>query len=103
MTTKTKAVTRVKELKFVVDIVIEPDGNGFYAHSQALPGLMMDGETKEEALQNAREGAAGLLHSMIKDGDPIPLSIVIQRKTDTSAKVSDNRYYYQEEIKVPVG
>ena len=100
MTTKTK--TRVKELNFVVDIIIEPDGNGFYAHSQALPGLMMDGDTKEEALQSARDGAIGLLQLMIKDGDPIPLSIIIESKIETSAKVSDNKYYYQEEIKVPV-
>lgn len=100
MTMKVKITT--KELKFKVPIIIEPDGDGFYAHSPALPGLMMDGGTKEEALQNARDGAIGLLHLMIKDGDPIPLSIIIQSKTEISANFSDNKYYYQEEIKVPL-
>jgi predicted RNase H-like HicB family nuclease len=68
----------------------------------ALPGLMMDGDTKEEALQNARDGAIGLLQLMIKGGDPIPLNILIPSKSETAAQVNDNKYYYQEEIKVPV-
>ncbi len=67
-----KVTINTKELKFKVPIIIEPDGDGFYAHSPALPGLMMDGDTLEEALQNARDGAAALLQSMIRDGDPIP-------------------------------
>jgi predicted RNase H-like HicB family nuclease len=91
-----------KELKFTIPIIIEPDDDGFYAHSPALPGLMMDGDTKEEALQHARDGAIGLLYSMIKDGEPIPLSIAIQSKTKPAAKADDNTYYYQEEIKFPV-
>jgi predicted RNase H-like HicB family nuclease len=69
MTTKAK----VKTLKFKVPIVVEPDGDGFYAHSPVLPGLLVDGNTQEEALQYARDGATALLHSMIRDGDPIPL------------------------------
>jgi predicted RNase H-like HicB family nuclease len=97
-----KVKNNARELKFKVPIVVEPDGDGFYAHSPALPGLMMDGDTKEEALQNARDGAIGLLFLMIKDGDPIPLSIIIQSEAETSAKESDNKYYYQEELKVPV-
>ena len=97
MTMKVKINT--KELKFKVPIIIEPDGDGFYAHSPALPGLMMDGDTLEEALQNARDGAAALLQSMIRDGDPIPLSIIIANH-DSAAKVSNHKHYYQEEIKV---
>jgi predicted RNase H-like HicB family nuclease len=66
-----KVKTNTKVLKFRVPIIVEPDGDGFYAHSPALSGLMMDGDTKEEALQNARDGATVLLQSMIRDGDPI--------------------------------
>jgi predicted RNase H-like HicB family nuclease len=97
-----KVKVKTKELKFRVPIIIEPDSKGYFAHSPALPGLMMDGDTKEEALQNARDGAIGLLQLMINDGDPIPLNIIIQSKTETEAQVSENKYYYQEEITVPV-
>ncbi len=100
MTMKTK--TKTRELKFRVPIIIEPDDNSFFAHSPALPGLMMDGETIEEALQNARDGASGLLQLMIKDGDPIPLSITLEKKNEAAAEVSDNKHYYQEEIKVSI-
>ena len=95
MTTK----TRVKELNFVVDIIIEPDEKGFYAHSPALPGLMVDGETKEEAFKNARDGLTALLHSMVRDGDPIPLSI-INPQPATSMKVDPGIFFYKEAIKV---
>ena len=99
MTIKEKI--NVRELKFRVPIVIEPDGDGFYAHSPALPGLMMDGETIEEALQSAREGAIALLQSMIRDGDPIPLSIAVSNNKP-STKVNDHKRYYQEEISVTI-
>jgi predicted RNase H-like HicB family nuclease len=97
-----KVKTTTKELTFKVPIIVEPDGDSFFAHSPALPGLMMDGDTQEEALQSAREGAIGLLQLMIKEGDPIPLNIIIESKVKTSAKVNNNKFYYQEEIKVPV-
>jgi predicted RNase H-like HicB family nuclease len=95
----TKAKTRAKELNFVVDIIIEPDEKGFYAHSPVLPGLMVDGDTKEEALKNARDGSIALLHSMIRDGDPIPLSI-IKLQPSASIKVDPGIFYYKEAIKV---
>ena len=95
-------VKNTKELKFKVPIIIEPDDKGFFAHSPALPGLMMDGDTIEEALQNARDGAAGLLKLMIKDGDPIPLSIIIENKNGAAAEVSVSTYCYQEEIKISI-
>ena len=99
MPTKTK--TRIKELNFVVDIIIEPDEKGFYAHSPALTGLMVDGETKEIALKNARDGAIALLHSMVRDGDPIPLSI-INPQPASSIKVDPGAFFYKEAIKVVI-
>ena len=100
MTTRVKINTR--EIKFKVPIIIEPDGDGYYAHSPALPGLLVGGDTKEEALQNARNGAIALLHSMIRDGEPIPLSIMISSNVEPSAVVSDHKHYSQEEIKVVI-
>ena len=97
MTMKVKVNT--KELKFKIPMIIEPDGEGFYAHSPALPGLLVGGDTKEEALQNARDGAIALLRSMVRDGDPIPLSVIVAN-SEPAAKVNDRKCYSQEEIKI---
>ena len=96
-----KEETVVKVLKFIVPIVIEPDEEKFYAYSPALSGLMVDGDTREEALQNARDGATALLHSMVKDGDPIPLSIM-SKGTVPPVSVKRNQSYSQEEIRVNI-
>jgi predicted RNase H-like HicB family nuclease len=96
----TKEKSKVKMLRFQVPIIIEPDEQHFYAHSPALPGLQVGGDTDVEALQNARDGAIALLHSMIHDGDPIPLSIQAMYKNE-SAKPEENNYtLHLEEITV---
>jgi predicted RNase H-like HicB family nuclease len=87
MTLKVKV--NLKELKFKVPVIVEPDGDGFYAHSPALPGLLISGDTKEVALQNARDGAIALLHSMIRDGESIPLSIIIENKPESPAIIEE--------------
>lgn len=96
MTMKVKI--NIKELKFKVPIVVEPDGNGFYAHSPALPGLMMDGETEKEALDNARLTAKDMLVIMIEEGIPIPISTLIWDKNNKSDFVNDKGYYEEEII-----
>ncbi|MFA4836482.1 MAG: type II toxin-antitoxin system HicB family antitoxin [Dehalococcoidia bacterium] len=64
--------TPTKAIDFTVQIIVEPDQGGFYAYCPALKGLHVDGETEEEALQNARDAAILYLRSLIKHGDPIP-------------------------------
>jgi predicted RNase H-like HicB family nuclease len=100
MTTQTKTLKRI--LKFIVPIIIEPDEEQFYAHSPALNGLMVDGKTREDALKNARDAATALLHSMLIDGDPIPLCLTANRTIEHSSLMSDDTYYSQEEIKVTI-
>ena len=93
-----KVKINTKELKFRVPIVVEPDGNSFFSHSPALPGLIMDGDTEEEALNNARLTAQDMLKIMIKDGIPIPISLLIYDKTKNTAALTKRKGYYEEEI-----
>jgi predicted RNase H-like HicB family nuclease len=44
-------------IKFGVRIIVEPDETGFHAYCPALKGLHTCGETKEEAIQNAKDAA----------------------------------------------
>ena len=62
-----------KDILFEFVIVIEPDGDEFYAYCPTLEGLHVSGRTKEEALENARDAAAAYLESLIVHGDPIPI------------------------------
>jgi predicted RNase H-like HicB family nuclease len=98
----TKLKSKIKMLKFLIAIIVEPDEQHFYAHSPALPGLQVGGDTEAEALQNARDGAIALLHSMINDGDPIPLSIQIVNKKESTKLAEKNDHLHQEEITVNI-
>ncbi len=63
-------------LRFKIELVIEPDGDGFHVYAPALKGMHVGGDTEEEALQNAEDAALAYLRSLIKHGDPIPLAAV---------------------------
>jgi len=67
------AATPAKAISFRIQIVVEEDGDGYHAYCPALKGLHTDGDTPEEALEAALEGASWFLESMIRHGDPIPL------------------------------
>jgi predicted RNase H-like HicB family nuclease len=71
-------------IEFKIDVVVEPDDNGFHAYCPALRGLHVDGETMEEALTNARDAATAYLESLIKHGDPIPIRVVKRESRSTS-------------------
>ena len=65
---------------FRIEVVVEPDEDGFHAYCPALKGLHTCGGTKEEALENAKDAATAYLQSSIKHGDPIPIGIVMQEE-----------------------
>lgn len=65
-----------RQLRFTVDIVVEPDGDQFFAYAPALKGVHVGGLTEDEALQNALDATVLYLQSLIRHGDPIPLEIV---------------------------
>lgn len=55
-------------------VVLEPDeeGRGYTVRVPALPGCVTEGETREEALDNAREAILGFIEGLKKAGDPVP-------------------------------
>ncbi len=55
-------------------IVLEPDdeGRGYTVRVPALPGCVTEGETREEALANAREAIIGFIEALEKAGEPVP-------------------------------
>ncbi len=94
MTTKTKV--EIKQLKFQVPIIVEVDTIGFHAHSPALKGLHMDGDTEQEALENARKTAKDFLKIMIQEGIPIPLTILSGEEVRTPPGTHKEGYYTEE-------
>jgi predicted RNase H-like HicB family nuclease len=64
-------MTVMKVLNFTV--VMTPDVTGGYVVTcPALPGLVTEGDTLEEARSMAADAIRGYLESLKKDGEPIP-------------------------------
>ncbi len=54
-------------------VLFEPAVEGGYvAFCPALPGLVTEGDTFEEARDRVTEAIQGYLESLLKDGQPIP-------------------------------
>ena len=55
-------------------VVLEPDddGKGFTVLVPALPGCITEGQTRDEALDNAREAIAGFIEALRTAGEPVP-------------------------------
>ncbi len=69
-------------------IVITPDETGGYVVTcPALPGLVTEGESIEEARDMARDAIGGYLESLRMDGEPLPVDTsVLLRKLLRGAK-----------------
>ncbi|KUK26392.1 MAG: Uncharacterized protein XD60_1421 [Acetothermia bacterium 64_32] len=57
--------------EFLVTVIVEPDEDGFYAYCPGLPGVHAGGQTRDEAIANARDGALAVLRTKLRYGDPI--------------------------------
>jgi predicted RNase H-like HicB family nuclease len=65
-------------------IVITPDETGGYVITcPALPGLVTEGDTIEEAREMARDAITGYLESLRMDGEPIPFDTSVITETIT--------------------
>jgi len=82
MITKTREdiMSLEHEIEFKVQVIIEPDGDGFHAYCPALKGLHIDGDTVEEVKQNATDAVHAYIDSLIKHNEPIPVGIRISSK-----------------------
>ncbi len=67
---------RGQTIDFRVTIYIEPDGTEFHAFCPVLKGLHAGGATIDEALANCKDAVIAYLQSLMKHGDPIPLSTI---------------------------
>ncbi len=61
-----------KALKYTVFFEPASEG-GFIAHVPALPGLVTQGETLEEAKAMATDAIEGYLSVLVEDGEEIPV------------------------------
>jgi len=64
-----------RKIQFAINIIVEPDEDGFHAFCPALKGLHVGGDTEAEAIRNATDAAIIYLESLIKHGDPIPVGV----------------------------
>jgi len=64
-------------MEFTV-ILEECEEGGYTVTCPALPGCVSEGDTHEEALQNAREAIAGYLEAMEKQARMIPFPATVQ-------------------------
>ncbi len=53
-------------------IVIEEDGDGFYAYCPELQGCYTQGETYEEAMENIHDAIRLHVEDRLSRGEPIP-------------------------------
>jgi predicted RNase H-like HicB family nuclease len=98
MTTRVKA--NAKNLKFQVRFIVEKDDPGYHAYAPSLPGLHMPGDTRKEALKNAKEAAILFLKTMIEDGDPIPIDVSSPLKNNVLPGITNDTSSVLEEIQV---
>jgi antitoxin HicB len=55
-------------------IILDPDtkDGGYTVTVPALPGCITEGDTREEAIANAKEAIELYIESLLADGEPIP-------------------------------
>ena len=59
--------------KIRVRVIVEPDDDQYYVRAPALPGLHIDGPTRQTALRRTRDGIRAYLDSLKKHGEPLPV------------------------------
>lgn len=96
-----KSAREVTQIEFSLQIVVEPDGDGFHAYSPVLKGLHACGETEREALENAKDAATAYLCSLIKHGDPIPVGFTNSREQSVKSRlIRRGAREYEEKLSV---
>ncbi len=59
-------------LRYTVLIHPDHESGGYYATVPALPGVVDQGETVEEALENVRAALAFTIEDMVESGEELP-------------------------------
>lgn len=88
-------------MEFRVEVVVEPDEDGFHAFCPALKGLHTCGSTEQEAVENARDAAIAYIESLMKHHEPIPVGIPVRVKVKEGVKDdSSSRTSHTEELQI---
>lgn len=61
---------------FVIRVIVENDDGGFYASCPDLGCIQVYGDSRDEALTNAKDAVRAYLDMTMRHGDPIPAGIV---------------------------
>jgi predicted RNase H-like HicB family nuclease len=89
-------------ITFSIDICIEKDGESYYAYCPALKGIHVDGDTEQEALENAKAAAMLYIESLIKHGDTIPLKTVDDPSHKSAKSVCSPSQKWTEDVRVAI-
>ncbi|MBI4830275.1 MAG: type II toxin-antitoxin system HicB family antitoxin [Candidatus Lindowbacteria bacterium] len=69
------------QIVFKIGICVEEDDGGFHAFCPALKGVHAPGDTRDEAIENAKEAIVLYIKSLIEHKEPIPLPVMQLVKT----------------------
>ena len=58
--------------RYSILLIQDPDDGGYTVMVPSLPGCITEGDTREEAMANAREAIALHLECLREAGEPIP-------------------------------
>jgi antitoxin HicB len=76
---KTANWNQYSKIVYECRVYICPDETGgFYAYIANLPGVVSEGDTIEEAIENVREAFAGVVASYRDSGEPIPWTLEVE-------------------------
>ena len=74
----------MQSLHYTVILEREEDG-GYHAFVPALPGCHTQGDTVDEALDNAREAIQVYLDSLRAEGEPVPIEDILIKPLEIAA------------------
>ena len=58
--------------RYTVVLIPDAEEGGFTVEVPALPGCITEGDTREDALENAREAIQAYIESLVAHGGPVP-------------------------------
>lgn len=74
---KNSVIIRAMKILNYTVIMIPDESGGYVVTCPALPGLVTEGDTLEEAREMAADAIRGYLEVLIEDGEPIPADNLI--------------------------
>lgn len=67
--------------RFMFPVVVEKDGDGYFASCPVLQGCYTQGDTYEEVMENIEDAIRLHIEDRLADGEPIPMSEMVSLTT----------------------